>query len=158
MIRNYQPDDLPRLKQIANKAWRGIYAMFHERYGDELFSLITPDPERGKDAQLEQHCAAHPDWVYVCEKEGGIIGFVTFLLDSTLKIGEIGNNAVDPDCGVKGVGQQMYQAVFERFKQEGMRFARVQTGLDDAHAPARRAYERAGFNIHHENVNYYKKL
>jgi len=34
----------------------------------------------------------------------------------------------------------------------------VHTGLDYAHAAARRAYERAGFNIRHEDVDYYMKL
>ncbi|MBT4097360.1 MAG: GNAT family N-acetyltransferase, partial [Gemmatimonadetes bacterium] len=34
----------------------------------------------------------------------------------------------------------------------------VGTGLDDAHAPARRAYERAGFDIAQQDVTYYKKL
>ena len=39
-----------------------------------------------------------------------------------------------------------------------MTYAKVATGLDDAHAPARRAYERAGFDIKVEDVTYYKKL
>ncbi len=158
MIRSYRPADLPRLQEIGNKAWRGIYTMFKERYGDELFSLRVPAPQTVKGEQIESHCAVHPDWVYVCEENGRVIGFVTFMLDPQFKIGEIGNNAVDPDCGVKGVGQQMYQMVFERFRKEGMRFAKVATGLDEAHAPARRAYERAGFDIHHEDITYFKKL
>jgi len=158
MIRNYRQEDLQRLKEIGNMAWRKIYEMFKERYGDELFSIIVPDPATVKGGQIESHCAAHPDWLYVCEEGGRIVGFVTFGLDHERKIGEIGNNAVDPTCGLKGIGQQMYQSVFERFKKEGMLFAKVGTGLDDAHAPARRAYERAGFDIHHEMITYYKKL
>ena len=39
-----------------------------------------------------------------------------------------------------------------------MAYAKVHTGLDDAHARARRAYERAGFDISHQEVNYYLKL
>ena len=52
----------------------------------------------------------------------------------------------------------MYRAVLAHFKERGMRFAKVQTGLDPAHAPARRAYELAGFDIRHEDVTYFKKL
>ena len=52
----------------------------------------------------------------------------------------------------------MYQAVFERFKAEGMQAAMVTTGLDDAHAPARRAYERAGFKRKAEQVCYIMDL
>jgi len=39
-----------------------------------------------------------------------------------------------------------------------MVYAKVRTGLDYAHARARRAYERAGFSIRHENVEYYMRL
>ena len=66
-------------------------------------------------------------------------------MNSQSKVANITNNAVDPFCGEKGVGQEMYQAALARFKAEGMRAVMVNTGLDEAHAPARRAYERAGF-------------
>lgn len=143
---------------IGNLAWHGIYQMYRERYGDELFSIMVPEVDRVKGEQIKNHCSAHPDWVYVCEEDGRIAGFVTFLLDKEKDIGHISNNAVDPNCGIKGVGQQMYQAVFERFKNEGMRYAQVRTGLDYAHARARRAYERAGFDIKIEDVTYFKKM
>jgi len=39
-----------------------------------------------------------------------------------------------------------------------MLYAKVQTGLDEAHAPARRAYERAGFKTRLESVAYYMDL
>jgi hypothetical protein len=39
-----------------------------------------------------------------------------------------------------------------------MSYATVQTGLDEGHAPARRAYERAGFDISHSRITYYRKL
>jgi len=158
MMRNYQPTDLQIIMDIGNRAWQGIYRMFRQRYGDELFNIIVPDEKTKKGGQIRKHCEEHPDWVYVCEENGKIVGFVTFMFDHEKKTGEIGNNAVDPECGLKGIGQQMYKAVFERFRKEGMKYARVETGLDEAHAPARRAYERAGFTIRHESVVYFKKL
>jgi hypothetical protein len=39
-----------------------------------------------------------------------------------------------------------------------MRFAKVHTGLDPSHAPARRAYEKAGFTTQLPTVDYYRKL
>ena len=80
------------------------------------------------------------------------------ILEHTRKFGNITNNALDPHCGEKGVGQEMYQAVLERFRAEGMKAATVQTGLDEAHAPARRAYERAGFHLRNEQVMYVMDL
>jgi len=158
MIRAYKPDDLPIIMDIGNRAWRRIYKMFRETYGDELFELIVPNETTSKGAQIRAHCEQHPEWVYICEEDDRIVGFVTFMLNFDKKIGEIGNNAKDPDCRLKGIGQQMYKAVFEYFRAHNMVYAKVHTGLDYAHAPARRAYERAGFNIHHEDVDYYMKL
>jgi ribosomal protein S18 acetylase RimI-like enzyme len=86
------------------------------------------------------------------------VGFATFWIHAERRIGEIANNAVDPDFQGRGLAQQMYRAVLERFRREGLLYAKVQTGLDEAHAPARRAYERAGFDIRHETVTYYQKL
>jgi len=158
MIRAYRPEDLATIVDIGNRAWREIYRMFREAYGDELFEILVPDEETSKGAQIKAHGERHPEWVFVCEEGGRIVGFVTFRLDADRKIGEIGNNAVDPECGLKGIGQQMYRAVLQYFREQGMRYAKVHTGLDRAHAPARRAYERAGFDIRHEDVDYYMKL
>lgn len=158
MIRPYRPEDLETIADIGNRAWRGIYAMFRELYGEELFRLINPDPTTSKGGQIREHCRRSPEWVYICERDGKTAGFITFWLERDKKIGVIGNNAKDPDSGEKGVGREMYSAVLDYFKSGGMLYAKVQTGLDSAHAPARKAYESAGFDIKHEEVVYYKKL
>ena len=158
MIRAYREEDLSILMEIANRAWREIYQMFNEAYGDELFSIIVPDPEHSKGEQIRSHAQNHPDWIYVCEEEGKIAGFVTFRLREEQKIGEIGNNAVHSDWRGKGIAQQLYAAALQFFRDRGMHFARVLTGMDEAHAPARKAYERVGFDIHHEDITYHMKL
>lgn len=158
MIRPYADPDLPIIMEMANRAWRGITEMFRRAYGEELFGIVRPNPDTTKGEQVKAFCEETPECCLICEEGGRIVGFVTFKLDRNTRIGEIGNNAVDPDCGLKGKGQEMYRAVLERFRREGMLYAKVATGLDEAHAPARRAYERIGFNIRHENVTYYMKL
>jgi len=158
MLRSYKSEDLSTIMDIGNRAWHEIYKIFRETYGDELFGRIVPNEATEKGNQIKSHCEEHPEWVYVCEEGGHIVGFVTFSLDSGKKIGQIGNNAVDPKCGLKGIGQQMYKAVFEHFREQNMLYAKVRTGLDYAHARARKAYERAGFDIRHEDVDYYMKL
>jgi ribosomal protein S18 acetylase RimI-like enzyme len=158
MIRPYRADDLPVIMDIANRAWAPIFDMYERVRGEELFLLLTPDRHTVKGEQVRAHAERSPETLLVCEEAGCVVGFITYHLDRDKGIGTIGNNAVDPACGLKGMGQQMYQAVFARFRQEGMRFAKVTTGLDEAHARARRAYERAGFNVRQEDVTYYRKL
>lgn len=158
MIRLYRPDDLKTIMDIGNRAYQYIYADLRRTYGDELFEFLYPDEKTKtmKGLQVKDFCEKHPDWTYICEEEGSVVGFITFLLDKDARIGIIGDNAVDPDCGFKGMGQQMYKAVFDYFKQQGMLYARVRTDMDNI--PATRAYERAGFNIKREDVTYYKRL
>lgn len=158
MIRAYQPDDSHTLMDIGNRAWHGIFQMYRELYGEDLFARMMPNVESRKGEEVRRYCEKNPDCVFVCEEEGRIVGFVTFRIDGNKGMGEIGNNAVDPDCGLKGIGQQMYRAVLDHFRKLGLAFAMVNTGLDEAHAPARRAYERAGFDIRQEDITYYMKL
>jgi len=143
---------------IADRAWQKIYDMYLDAYGKGLFEILVPDRNSSKGEQIKNHCGKYPEWIFICEENKRVVGFVTFFLDYEKRIGEIGNNAVGPDAGLKGIGQQMYKAVLKHFTEEGMTYAKVATGLDDAHAPARRAYERAGFDIKVEDVTYYKKL
>ena len=45
MIRPYAPADLDT---IGNRAWRGIYTMFRQTYGDALFAAVIPDEKTSK--------------------------------------------------------------------------------------------------------------
>jgi len=158
MVRSCRADDLAWVMETADKAWRPINAAYRRAYGDELFAILVPDEHTRKGEEMRAICREHPESVFVCEENGRRVGFLTLLFDRGRAIGEIGNNAVDPDCGMKGIGQQMYRFALERFRAEGMRYAMVQTGLDEGHAPARRAYERAGFDVSHSKITYYRKI
>jgi N-acetylglutamate synthase-like GNAT family acetyltransferase len=111
MIRNCRQEDMDCVGRLADAAWMGIYAMFRERYGEELFNLVTPNSHTSKSEQVLNYFRLHPDWIFVCEREGSVVGFITFFMHREKKLGEIYNNAVDPACGQKGVGQEMYAAV-----------------------------------------------
>jgi hypothetical protein len=52
----------------------------------------------------------------------------------------------------------MYQHVLDHFRQQGLRYAHVDTGLDPAHIPARRAYESVGFDRQVPIVEYWQDL
>ena len=158
MIRPYKKDDLEIMVQIAYKAWAKIFEGFRKDLGEDLYNILYNIPSQDKRVQLTNFMEKYPDWCFICERNGKVVGFATFYLDNDRKVGLLLNNAADPECGEKGVGQEMYQAVFERFKAEGMRAAMVTTGLDDAHGPARKAYERAGFKRRAEQVCYMMDL
>lgn len=94
-----------------------------------------------------------------CHREGWAgRGLHYFHLGQKRRIGEIGNNAVKPECQGMGIGTFQYRKVLEIFRKEDMRFAAVTTGLDEAHAPARAAYEKVGFRKAITMVTYYMKV
>lgn len=158
LVRKYTPADLACIMDIANRAWKGIRRMARNALGDKIADLINPSGDDVSKGEQVQHTAAvTPEHVFVCEKQGKIVGFITFSFGEN-GIAEIGNNAVDPESGVKGAGQAMYRTVLTYFKKLGMKAVCVNTGLDEAHARARRAYERAGFVKNLKSVKYYMDL
>ena len=158
MIRPFKEEDLETICAIAKRAYAGIFAGFEEQIGKKNLDCWIPDARNSKTAQLTDMARNNPQWLYICERNGKTVGFIMFRLDYERKLGTINNNASDPLAGEKGVGQEMYSFVLDYFRREGMKTAMVHTGLDEAHAPARKAYERIGFNRTIPEVLYFKDL
>ena len=95
---------------------------------------------------------------FVSEIDGEIAGFICYIYDESTKIGTISNNAVSSTFRGHGIGPRQYEFIFDHLRGLGATVVRVTTGLDDGHAPARRAYEKAGFAKTTSSVTYYKKL
>jgi ribosomal protein S18 acetylase RimI-like enzyme len=95
-----------------------------------------------KGSEVESHLKEHPQWMFVLEEEDKVVGFLTYFLDFCKKIGEIGNNAIRPDYQGRGLGEIMYREALKRFREAGMLYAELGTRLDEAHIPARAAYEK----------------
>jgi GNAT superfamily N-acetyltransferase len=79
-------------------------------------------------------------------------------MDAARRVGEIGLNAVHPDHAGQGVGTAMYRHVLARMREGGMAVASVGTGGDPSHAPARRAYAKAGFGPAIPSLTLYRLL
>ncbi len=157
-IRPFRPEDLPDMCDIAVRAWTPVFADWQALMGDEMFLAAFPDWRADKAGQIVDFCKRTPEHCLVTELEGRVVGFITYTLSPETAIAEIGNNAVDPDCQSRGLGTEQYRRVLEVFRHQGMKFAKVTTGLDPAHAPARRAYEKAGFTRIIPMVHYYQEL
>ena len=134
------------LVDIALAAWEPVFASFHELLGDNILAALYPDWRIHKGNQIRSACDAEDEHtVVVGELDGAVAGFATYRLDTATGIGEISNNAVDPPFQGRGIATRMYRHVLGELRQRGMRFARVRTGDDPSHAPARGAYQAAGF-------------
>lgn len=139
-------DDLPCLQRIRAAAFAPVFASFRAMLGDALYEAVQAREDRAQAELLGELVTPGSEWeLYVTEVAGAVVGFVAVRLDAQTRVGEIGLNAVHPDHAGQGIGTAMYRFALRRMKEVGMTAATVATGGDPSHAPARRAYEKAGF-------------
>ncbi|MBT3288623.1 MAG: GNAT family N-acetyltransferase [Victivallales bacterium] len=158
ILRPFETEDTDVVVEIANLAWQGIYASQREILGDELYAILCPEDLHRKGNEMRGRCMRTPDHIWICGVNGRVAGFIMWSMNEEKKIGTLGNNGLHPEFAGRGLGTFMYRGVLAHFRANGMSHAMVHTGLDEGHAPARRAYERVGFDIRQESVNYYMKL
>jgi GNAT superfamily N-acetyltransferase len=152
-------DDLARLDEVRQAAFAPVFASFRSILGEDIYNLAQAPQDEAQGALLASLLAPESRWeVYVAERAGVVIGFVSVQLNQESQVGEIGLNAVHPAYAGKGVGTEMYAFAIARMKEAGMRVATVGTGGDASHTPARRAYEKAGFTVQIPSVWLCRKL
>lgn len=138
--------DLAALEAIRAAAFAPVFESFRQLLGDEIYALAQAREDRQQGALLASLLQPDSGWaVHVALRSDQIAGFVSFRLNTETLIGEIGLNAVHPDLTGQGIGTAMYDFAVVRMHEAGMKVATVATGADASHAPARRAYEKAGF-------------
>lgn len=145
-IRAFEQRDLATLHEIRKAAFAPVFQSFRSIVGDEIAPIALANSENEQAQLLDTMCeegSAHD--VIVAERGSTIVGFCSVSYDRQLKVGEIGLNAVGPASQGEGVGALMYEHALGLMREAGMRAATVGTGGDESHAPARRAYEKAGF-------------
>lgn len=158
-IRPFRPEDLPAMQQVRQAAFKPVFRSFRQIVGEEIFSLAFAHADAEQAQLLEDLCqAGSGHQVLVALIDGAVVGFASFTLDAGKRIGEIGLNAVHPDHAGRGIGTRMYGQIMARMKECGMALATVGTGGDPGHAPARRAYGKAGFGPALPSVFLYKLL
>ena len=158
-IRTVEPGDLLRLHEIRNAAYKPVFQSFRDIVGEKIAAVSLANAEQEQGAFLDEICgpdSAHE--MFVVEHEGKIVAFCSYICNHETKLGTVDLNAVDPDCQNGGVGTWMYEYAIEQLRKAGMRAAEVGTGGDDSHAPARRAYAKAGFGPGIPNVYLYREL
>jgi len=158
IFRSAEESDIPDIRRIAKAAWAPIVRHFRKLMGDDLYKRELPGNRlEAKADQVEAHFRQHAQWAFVTELDGEVVGFCTYHLGDN-GVGEIGNNAISPACQSKGLGTAQYKECLRRMCEAGMKYARVGTGLDESHGPARRAYEKVGFKQVRPHVMYYMEL
>ena len=159
VMRPANGENLAELESIRQAAFTPIFASFRAILGEEIYELAQAAEDRAQDKLLASALASDSDWqVYAAEVDDTIVGFVSIQLNLETQVGEIGLNAVHPERARQGIGTVMYSFAVAKMKEVGMQVATVATGGDPSHAPARRAYEKAGFTVQIPSVWMCQKL
>jgi N-acetylglutamate synthase-like GNAT family acetyltransferase len=154
-------DDFHRIDEITIICYTAIVESWIEMQSEAISAALQDSSMTWQERKIKQNralFAEHPEWVWVLDENSTIIGFVTFKIDYTRSLGIIDNNGILPQHAGNGLGKFMYRCVLDFFRKEDLNVAFVETGLDDAHIPARKAYEAVGFDRSAPIVFYWQNL
>jgi ribosomal protein S18 acetylase RimI-like enzyme len=145
-IRPVCDHDVEDLVQLSLLAWAPVFPSFRQLLGQDIYTLIWPDWRTQQRAAVERVCKdGDKTTVWVAEWDGTVVGFVAYVLNLKDKTGEVQLLAVHPEYHNLGIGTELNTFALEKMKESGMTLAKVDTGGDPSHAPARRSYEKAGY-------------
>jgi len=125
MIRKYRASDREILKEITIICFPkvSIDKNIEERFG----KIGGKDWMWRKKRHIEADIEACSEGIFVVERNGNVVGYITSRLDYESKIGWIPNLAVLPAYQGQGLGKQLMQAALDNFRKEGMALAKIET-------------------------------
>lgn len=141
--------------RISVEAYEFIHECYIDLITEEIHQDLMGNWREIKAAAIKKQ--QRGENAYVALVDGKVAGFIAFRINSN-GVGEILNNAVDSNYRGMGIGGKLYKFVFAEMQKQGVGYAMVTTGGDDGHAPARKAYEKAGFKHFTPSRTYYRKL
>jgi GNAT superfamily N-acetyltransferase len=154
LVRDADVEDLVGLSLLA---WEPVFRSFEQLLGQTIYTRIWPDWRTGQREAIEAVCRdGENTMVWVAEVDGMVVGFVAYELYED-KTGEVQLLAVHPEYQNRGIGTELNVFALKKMKDNGMKMAKVETGGDPSHAPARRSYENAGYTAL-PLVRYFKDL
>jgi ribosomal protein S18 acetylase RimI-like enzyme len=153
-IRCFQPADLPVLRQITVESFRSVALeqLLEEKYGRWN--------ERGWKARKADHmdddCAANPSGVFIAERDGVILGYITTRVDRHNSRGRIPNLAVIEEARGLGLGRRLIEHALNYFRAEGMHVAVIETLATNE--VGQHLYPSCGFEEVARQIHYATKL
>nr|MBQ4318108.1 GNAT family N-acetyltransferase [Clostridia bacterium] len=158
-FRPFEESDFTRDNPVTVDAWEGIFAGFKEQLGEELFDFFYTGYRDTKfnefRTSMTNNGKAGRAFTLIDTSDNSIAAMGSYTYRDGF--GTICSNAVRGDLRGYGLGSGLHRKLLDSMRAEGIKYAQVGTGLDEAHASARRSYERAGFDRAVPNVVYFRK-
>ena len=153
-IRHYRPDDLPQLQQITIDSFCGVALeqMLEGKYG----RWNERSWRERKGDQIKDDCTGNPGGVFVAERDGVIVGYITTIIDKVNSRGRIPNMAVVASARGLGLGRRLVHHALDYFRQTGMKVAQIETM--ESNDIGQHLYPSCGFEEIARQVHYAMKL
>ncbi|MEN6369876.1 MAG: GNAT family N-acetyltransferase [Thermotogota bacterium] len=143
-IRPFVISDIKEIVELSFLAWDPAFESMEKVLGARIFHLIWPDWRKSQREGIEGACKAKDKYhVLVAELDGRVVGFIAYELKG--ETGEVVLLAVHPEFQRRGIATQLNQAALDAMKAAGAKLAIAETGGEEGHAAARKAYEKAGY-------------
>jgi GNAT superfamily N-acetyltransferase len=147
-IRTFEPRDLDAVVEFSLRAWEPVFASVRTVLGDDIFLRLHPDWRASQAEAVRSSCTSEERDVFVAVANDRAVGFVAVALNAFHeRMGWIEIIGVDPAYQQRGIASRLTEIAIDHMRTRGMDVAVVETGGDPGHAPARAAYESAGFTL-----------
>ncbi|MCA9892464.1 MAG: GNAT family N-acetyltransferase [Anaerolineae bacterium] len=144
-IRLYEPSDLDPLKALTVLAFEPVFASFRQIMGPNIFPKLYPNWQQGQMDWVDTLVREDKYTVWVAVVEEQPVGLIAYSMEQEKQTAEVQFLVVHPDFQNDGIGTDLNTFALEKLREAGIRLVEVGTGGDESHAPARRAYEKAGY-------------
>jgi ribosomal protein S18 acetylase RimI-like enzyme len=153
-IRLFQATDLPVLKRLTIEGFVGVGVdyLIEQRWPGE--SLL--DWGERKWRGTERDLTSHPDWCFVAERNGEVVGYITTTLSEATRQGHVIDMAVDAALRGQGIGRALLLYALDVFRRQGMTIARIETL--SVNAIGAHLYPSVGFELVTTQNHYAMKL
>ena len=147
-IEAYDDSRRDAIVRLSLRAWEPVFESLRVALGPAVFrAFYRGDWRAAQQRAVESVCSDENVSVWVAVEQSRIAGFAALKLHPEDRMGEVYMIAVDPDFQRRGIATRLMSHSVDWFKQAGMSIVMVETGGDPGHAPARRTYEAAGFDL-----------
>ena len=144
---------------LAVEAWRPVWDTARINLGDEIFAA-QGDLKAAKYSSTLNMLSQDDYFGYGLYIGGQLAGFCSWYISDAPggKCGVVGLNGVSNAFKGRRLGLVMQNYIVKDMLENDVKYSKVLTGLDDGHAPARKTYERSGFDKSIPSIRYYRKL
>jgi ribosomal protein S18 acetylase RimI-like enzyme len=124
-IRPYQPSDLEILERLTVEGFVGVGVdyLIDQRWPGESPLSWGARKWRG----TERDITSHPEWCFVAEQNGTVVGFITTTMSEATRQGHVNDMAVDAAWRGKGIGRKLILHALDVFRQHHLTIARIET-------------------------------